>query len=521
MVTSSNNEGTDGKEQALNPYGLPHIELRPHQGETIEQILDTTGSLTIEAATGSGKTALARAVSSRKSVIALCQTKNLQEANYGQLYGFTVLKGRANYRCIHPNARTGMTGEDCFYLEKSMRECPRHDSCPYLVWKARAKASPRVSLNYAYWLRAKWPKDSPPRVLFLDEAHNLPDIVLSWVGCLIYPRDRLDWELSQFPFISKLDKGQDATDKAMAWLKESIQSLAQIHSTLKESSIRLRNCKRMEQKLSNVSEALEQSHEDWYIRSSPVGFTAKPLTARYHFSTLFLVSETTVEMSATIGDFKTYAQELGIGVCQTLRIPSQWLPETRLVHALDVPHMGQSAKESDFEYQADAIAQAVKSCPSDWSGFIHVTRVREAPLLAQRLARRGLQNRIWVPPVAIGTDLRIEKWEQFKRRNPGALAISWDLWEGIDALDEKICIAAKVPYFDISSEYETERLHYDGKMYKQRAAWKLEQGLGRTRRGRPEDYDLDGEVRGFVAIADGSWRGVQKYLSESLREAIC
>jgi hypothetical protein len=48
----------------------------------------------------------------------------------------------------------------------------------------------------------------------------------------------------------------------------------------------------------------------------------------------------------------------------------------------------------------------------------------------------------------------------------------------------------------------------------------MEQGLGRTRRGRAEDYDSAGERRGLVAIADGNWKRVQKYLSASLREAI-
>jgi hypothetical protein len=41
--------------------------------------------------------------------------------------------------------------------------------------------------------------------------------------------------------------------------------------------------------------------------------------------------------------------------------------------------------------------------------------------------------------------------------------------------------------------------------------------LGRTRRGREQDY---GEDNGFVAIADGNWTRVKKYLSQSLREAI-
>jgi len=94
------------------------------------------------------------------------------------------------------------------------------------------------------------------------------------------------------------------------------------------------------------------------------------------------------------------------------------------------------------------------------------------------------------------------------------------MWMGFDGLAERIVIAAKAPFGDVGDEYEKQRSNYDRRMYLQRAAWKLEQGLGRTRRGRPGDYDVEGEKRGLVAIADASYRGFKNYLSESLKEAL-
>jgi len=63
-------------------------------------------------------------------------------------------------------------------------------------------------------------------------------------------------------------------------------------------------------------------------------------------------------------------------------------------------------------------------------------------------------------------------------------------------------------------------MEYSHKTYNWRTANILAQGLGRTRRGRPEDYDTNGEMRGFVAIADGSWKRIKKYLPGWVKEAI-
>jgi len=107
------------------------------------------------------------------------------------------------------------------------------------------------------------------------------------------------------------------------------------------------------------------------------------------------------------------------------------------------------------------------------------------------------------------------------REVPNSICVTWAFWEGIDARESKICIVAKAPYI-METEYEQARREYDHKYYLQRAAYIIEQGLGRTRRGNVEDYDNPetGDVNGLVAIADGSWSKLKSYLSQSLREAI-
>ena len=86
-----------------------------------------------------------------------------------------------------------------------------------------------------------------------------------------------------------------------------------------------------------------------------------------------------------------------------------------------------------------------------------------------------------------------------------------------DSGKDQICIVAKVPFVDFSQKFEMERFKYDGKAGYQRVANKMVQGLGRTRRGKPEHY---GEGAGIVAIADRNWLRLRKYLRTNFGQLI-
>jgi len=227
-------------------------------------------------------------------------------------------------------------------------------------------------------------------------------------------------------------------------------------------------------------------------------------------------------MSATIGNPDGFTEELGIDDYLYKAIPNQWPPETRPVYDLGAPSMGRKATPADFERQAMLIAKAIKECPPEWSGVIHVTRKTESTLLAERLARHGLGHRIWIPRHDAPTNQQMKDWEKVKRQNPrwGMIAVTWTWMEGVDLVDERICVVAKAQFPSLADPYETARLHFSGKTYLWRTATTLEQSLGRTRRGEKSDYDHDGIREQFVCIADSSWRRVQSYLSRSLRDAI-
>jgi len=526
-------------------YNLPHTEWRENQFETLQWLQNSgEGVKILEASTGSGKSAQATALAHKKQAMSLVQTKLLQTSNYGEIYNWDILFGKGNYECIHIDAEYHTKADQCQFNDVGMNKCPVSDSCPYLVQKNRVMNSPLASLNYAYYLLSRWPKQIPFDLLVMDEAHMLSDITLNYAGISIHDKTRLDWGLPVFPNIdpnqsvSIFHEQEKSHDIVKDWLNGSLKILNAKHKELKiaamskkkEDQAIFTRCKNMISKIEATLHSINTNSDQWFIQSENnliyyrgkklPGLIARPLTARHHFCNLFVKNPTSLLMSATIGDVETFASELGIDEYDFKTVPSIWPPETRPIYDLGAPRMGYKSTDVDYEKQADVIADAIKGCPNDWMGVIHVTRISEAPLLANRLARRGLGHRVWTPPEKSGTNIQMQAWEDHKKNSVGAIGIVYSWAEGVDLFEEKICINAKIPYPPLGDPFEKARQGAYGKFYLQRTAWKFMQGLGRTRRGEREHYDVDGDKNGLVAIADGNWTRIKRYLSQDILDSI-
>ena len=500
---------------------LPHSDWRPNQRETAAWLTDKPGS-----------------------VIVLARSKNLQ-TQYRAGYGAVILFGRSNYPCRHPDAMGASCAECLFRLK--MHKCPYANRCEYLLAKAAAKASAFTSLNFAYWLASRWPKEDGRGYVYLDEAHNLGRVVLDWAGCTITEKQRVDWQLPSFPHVehraaNKLLRLPPPTDPALKWLVDAREVMASEYKRLEREAKgderareRLRKCERLGRKLTATRRAVEASAEEWYVRSGrrgllyskPVpGFIAKPLTARNHFGYYFTGDHSLVAMSATIGKPDVFAKELGIDEYDFRSVPSRFPPERRPVHVLDVPRMSAKATPADFEHQADAIADFIKQYPPSWSGLIHTSRIYEEKLLHDRLCRRGLAGRVfYIRDKQEGytpTDAQLRAWEQRKRRVPNSILITCSFQEGFDGREERINISVKVPYrrYGAPESYDRAWAKYSHERYAQNAAVGIMQQMGRTRRGEEGDYDTPDEIRGACAVADGSWSRIKSYFSSSFREAL-
>ena len=426
--------------------GLKHDTWRPHQEETTAWALEQHGHTFLEAPTGSGKTAIAAALASKGSVMALAQTKMLQKENYGTQYGFDILFGRGNYPCALLNGK--VSGSECGYAQ-NMHACPKAHECEYLIEKSLCQGSSLVSLNYAYYLSARWPRQRGASYLVMDECDELPEIVLERAGITVTDEQRHRYKLPNFqPINSKATVifEADPVEASIHWLKRCIAAVSEQIGALKDpvpgskASQQLINLSTFRNKIVATREAMEASPEDWYIRSGDTarsfrgnkqpGFIARPLTARHHASLWFAEADSAnLMMSATIGSPETLAAELGIAEFSTRSVPSVWPVESRYIWApKDGPAIGQKSTESAYVKQAEMMADAIHGCPPEWSGVALMTRKSEAPLVAQRLARyNGLGDRVWVPP-QVSTDEQSRLWEERKRKVPGSIMLSWAHW---------------------------------------------------------------------------------------------
>lgn len=515
-------------------YNLPHDEFRPYQRETIQKITSSDKKIIVlQAPTGSGKTAYAASLGAgNNSVTSLVLTKSLQD-QYERLYNFISMKGLSNYACeFIPTNMADM----CLFLDE-MSSCPVSTNCSYLLKRIEFIQSLKRVTNYVYFLMSSVFDNSETKYLVCDEAHKLPNIMRDFVSLSMTVNDKTKlqqgtglqlnhWPVldNKMPMILKLSLYAD-------WVQESKNSVITLAKILKgrAKSERTPVYNKLIMRLENfatrfdfVLAGINTEPQNWFGASTSEEINIVPLLPSNQFNDLFVKNRKykIVLMSATIGKIDTYADYLSLNKedYQFINIPNTRKPQERPVYLLDCPSMGYKATTKDYERQADSIAKAILGVDWNWSGIIHVNSRNKQYNLCQRLAKRGLQNRIFAID-GYGTDGKLANWLLRKKKVPNSIGITYSFTEGVDLGNDKINISADIPYI-LLDEVGMARLKASPKFYAYSAAIDLEQRLGRTRRGRDEDYDVSGEKRGLVAIADGNYNRVKSYLSDDFREAV-
>lgn len=525
---------------------------RPYQLESYQNLISSTKKwIVIEAPTGSGKTAwAAQSGHDFFKSLALVRTKSLQE-QYASSYQFNVVKGKGNYDCWHNSMDSADLCEidtyDLQSCEKNRKhecECKKtcrfmvelkemcREECPYYVACNKFVGSYHGSLNYTKYLLELYEKGLVerfmPASLFLDEAHELSNLTCEWSGITFTWRSKrgvpnyvLDFADIP-PEINPEQLGQELS-RAMGlqWLIDLKQSLIDNRPPKPwrgcptDITKEWKRWNELFLRVDNTLSLIYQGRELWYIKSDNEGFLAKPLTARFHFPHLFNKAPKVVLMSATIGQFSTFAAELGLSDYEAIQVPNSWPAPLRPIEDLGGPEYTYKMDENERNHHAQLIASRIAACPDWWSGIVHVTSKAMANELGQRL--RYLLNRpIMIPFEGWGTEQAIDEWYGFCEREKGALVVSWAFWEGIDAGRNQISIVARCPYPDFKSAYEKARFEFDRRAALQRIANQVVQAWGRVRRGRAEDY---GPSK-LVAICDAKWKRLRNYISQDIMESI-
>jgi Rad3-related DNA helicase len=489
-------------------YNLPHPLDRPGQQEAFDWLMASDKKFNIICGpTGSGKSAWVAEASKQYRTLVLTQHKSLQDSNYKSQYGFDILYGKSNYRCENPkNKRFWYTAYDC-----NIPQC----DCSYQQQERHCLSSPRVSLNYAKFLLSKqFVKGLEPQILFLDEAHNLPEIITEFIGfSLRWDNEFIDRK--QIPYETEpLNYAE-----AMNYLRQCAKSVRQNQPDKKEDLKQWRKWKRLNDKISSINKIVGYSEPlDWFYEVDDQRLTIKPLTAKYHFKKLFEIYQMAmmkdvkiVLMSATIKP--SIASRLGLdeGEFAYYEMDNAWPTPSRLIYNLSTPNMNYESTEDCRQEQAKLIASVLKP---DKSGIIHVSSKVQAYELVTRLSDCSILH-FWCPTNGIGTDKQLQEW--YESRYSGLYCISWNFHEGVDLGDDDINILAKVPYTSLKSNYEKAKQEYDPGWYNERTAYAVEQACGRIRRGKPEHYKPGAKM---IYLADGGWKRLKPWLSNDFKRTI-
>ena len=509
-------------------YGLPHDEWRPGQLETVKWVSNTPGTLLIQAPTGSGKTAIASAISTYGSVRSLTHTINLQQ-QYEKLYGFDTIYGMRHYPCAFVNDTD--TAANCSFAEK-MFDCPVAVDCEYLIQREIVRKATKQSLSYAYFLQAVWPKLDSADMLYCDEAHLLPQITKDFCTIEYTTKQIFYMDVPMYPTV-KLRGYQARTLMAVKWLQKIRLKMQDDHGDLVKVKpkyrshnlkTRIRLLTEQIYRLGRTIAYAEKHPEEFYTNWNKDYFKMMPLSAKLYFKDLFInkFDHKPVLTSATIGNPDTLARELGLSNYSFRDVPSAYPPEAMPVFTFDdAPKLSYKSSPMDWRKWADVIGRAVNMVNSEWSGLIHVSSGIQAESLANALSRseHGLQDRVYIPE-GKGTKGKILDWKQRKLKVPNTIAIAYSFHMGLDAYDDEINIVGKIPY-GILDEFGMAELNYDAGIYRHKAALLTEQACGRIRRGQPEHYEEPGEpMRKIVAIADNNYIGIVKEFSKHFQDCI-
>ncbi len=496
-------------------YKLPHLLDRPGQQDAMDWILNSDKQyLILRAPTGFGKSPLAATASIEFRTLALVLHKSLQSANYQDQYNFNVLYGKANYPCIEKNKSKQVSFID--QPKFTAYDCSNPDcDCPYQRQELQCLSSLRVSLNYAKFLMSRPLVNSfRPEYLFLDEAHNLPNIITNFVGFT------LNWNNEFLAGYNKIKPDKEYLTRLPYNLATSLfrQCAIAVKTNKPDISNDLklwRRWKRLNQKINIVNTLIGNSDgQDWYYETNEKQLIIKPLTAKYHFKELFGVAGKIILMSATIGP--SIAKRLGLedDEWDYHEVPNPWPIPTRLIYDLGGPAINYNSSNTDKHKNRELIASILSP---NKSGIIHVTSRPQAYELQRELGKI-FEYDFFVPSENIGTEEQYQEWVEYRRICPlGSYCISWNFHEGVDLGKDDISITAKVPWVNFSSNYESVKKDYDPQWYLEQAAMKLEQSCGRIRRGMSDHY-LPGAKQ--VYIADSSWHRLKTLLSDDFRKSI-
>ena len=488
---------------------FPFPSMRGGQREVLlklqEFLLDEeTKYIILEAPTGAGKSGYAMALArAAKSAYVTTANKNLQEQYLRDFSDMLAdMRGRANYKCRVFKDAENCAKCPCRETRGLARKCKENFGCEYHDALYEAATHDSTSFNFAAYLSFfNYLTDmfGVRNLLVLDEAHAAPEWLTNFIEVKV-TRDTLrelaladeipDYESAEFydTFLKQIQKAarkfidDDSVDEKTAEELESLdrkiallQTLASGHwenfVTIKEQDRKTRGLLSVAFKPVNVSRVAQQF--------------------------MLAGAKKTVFLSATILDFRTFQDMMGLPESQTkvLRIPSTFPKENRPIVLNRALHkLNADSIDMNLPKVCDQIRDLMDYY-GDRKGIIHGNSYKICNFLMDNLR----SDRIIYPKSSMEQRKSIEA--HALTDDPSVL-LSPSMEEGVDLKDDlaRFQIIVKVPYPYLGDPVVQQRKVVYPNYYAWMTALTIAQAYGRAIRS-PEDwahtYILDAGFKWF------------------------
>lgn len=496
------------KVNALAERHFPFTKPRPDQLETISEIIEAIERgyryIVLEAGTGTGKSAIAYALSSiYESSYILTVTKQLQDQYVSDFNNMALVKGRGNFRCMKDADSTCDEGKcilEGYVCEYSQKECN------YYSQKNDALDAKTVISNYHYmFMELNYVGDFTERqVMICDEAHNLENTLMSQLK-LEFSIDDLESYL-KFKVTDEMLYELDSGDYDV-WL----QFITEIREKYQRELDKIKDVRKphliekiafIKQEISDCNRFCENIIYDpysWvfdYNRDYGI-IQFKPLKIdNYARNTLFKYADVCIFMSATVLDWKFFSKCLGIGENEiyAIRRKSPFDMKRNPVKSLDEFDLSHKSIGKNAPKTLPTITSILERHKNE-KGMIHTVSTACKDYLIDNLKDSRL--------IEHSTKDRAEVLEKFKSTNEPLVMISPSMNEGVD-LPGDLCrfqIIYKLPYPDLADKQIRLRANADEDWYNYKTALALIQTYGRGMRAEDDHcttYFIDSRIREFV-----------------------
>jgi Rad3-related DNA helicase len=477
----------------------------------------------LEAPTGTGKSAIATAVGHHVPVTVVAGTLALLD-QYRDNYGFAVIKGKQEYLCSNTEyikkwGREGFRGmptaADCPFGR--MTDCPFVGECRYVAAKTVGKRSRKLALTYSYATRAPWIVEREG-VLVLDEAHESVEWMLASGEDALTKRSMRDTGVPWPPPIDAKFDGPiygEQLDKLANWVTKAVLNLEadleDIPDTDTDEMTARGRMLKTYGRLSRLKWRLNTMPYHVRIednRENELEINFMPLKAQSEMFRLSKDRRLVLLMSATIGDPRPLALELGVQTAETAvlghPVPKEFRPIVDLGFDKRVTWANIQAEPGLLERQAHVIAEWVSMQDMRNRGLVLAPSRAKIQALEDVMFRELPQYRRLISQGRTRSisDV-VREFTQDKRPGDVAIMTIQGAGTGLDLRGDlaRFVVVAGADYSNPSDTYVASRKAMGcGDYYWWRSYLGVVQAAGRVSRGEKDENG--GWLKNWAVVAD-------------------